>query len=175
MPRIKFFIFLYGVLLIIGNSYAFHSTHRDPVVGRDKTLRLNMFPGEQNHDDNDNDGNSNNNSDGTNHDRTKSSFCIPMSGFWETSDIHKQLKGRRMDIHDGIGKRYMVRTREGGPLNVHLEPSSAFATDNIVNQLTDRQIVTSTGPTRGVWIQHDGGGWSVSNHQGFTWLEPIDE
>jgi hypothetical protein len=29
--------------------------------------------------------------------------------------------------------------------------------------------------TRGIWVRHDGGGWSVANHQGFTWLEPLDE
>lgn len=44
-----------------------------------------------------------------------------------------------------------------------------------VNQLRDGQIVTSTGPKRGSWIMHDAGGWSISVHGGFIWLEALEE
>lgn len=91
----------------------------------------------------------------------------------ETSFL-TSLKDRQRELKNGIGKRYVARTQKGF-LNVHHEPSDPFANENIVAQLTEGQIVTSTGPSRGFWIPHDGGGWSVSKYQGFTWLEPIDE
>lgn len=152
-------------MALLSTSFAFHTQLNGPHYNILQTSRLLAYPnGYYNY---------NNNGDDIN-DLTKYTFDLPMSGFWEDTDVHKQLKDRRMAIHDGVGKRYIVRTGQGC-LNVHLEPSSAFATDNIVNQLTDGQIVTSTGPTRGIWIPHDGGGWSVSDYQGHTWLEPLDE
>lgn len=161
-------------MAVIGVSCAFHtqmlsqqecSTDTSGRTTRNNLTRLLSEPNYYNYNDNGDDTN----------DITKYTFDLPMAGFWEDTDMHGKLKDRRMKIHDGVGKRYMVRTGSKKSLNVHLEPSSAFATDNIVNQLTDGQIVRSTGPTRGIWIPHDGGGWSVSDHQGFTWLEPIDE
>jgi hypothetical protein len=55
------------------------------------------------------------------------------------------------------------------------QPSDPSDTSNIISQLNEGQIVTSTRPPRGNWIRHDAGGWSISKHGGFTWLEPIDE
>ncbi|CAJ1953911.1 unnamed protein product [Cylindrotheca closterium] len=174
MTRFGFVLYVHCFLISIGVSSAFHTQslnrqqeQRTVLVlqRRSSTTRLFSEPKYYNY---------NNNGDDTD-DITKYTFDLPMSGFWEDTDLHGQLKDRRMKIHDGVGRRYIVRTRETGNLNVHLEPSSASATDNVVNQLTDGQIVRSTGPTRGIWIPHDGGGWSVSDHQGFTWLEPIDE
>jgi hypothetical protein len=78
-------------------------------------------------------------------------FGMPMADFIHDSDMHKSLRERRMSLHDDVGKRYVVRTQHGF-LNVHFEPTAAFDTDNTVNQLTESQIVTSTGPTRGIWV-----------------------
>eukprot|EP00980_Cylindrotheca_fusiformis_P006851 scaffold1434_cov107-Cylindrotheca_fusiformis.AAC.1 len=109
-------------------------------------------------------------------------FGMPMAGFMADSELHKSLQERRMALHDGVGKRYKVRippeVRQqsgGGFLNVHLEPTDAFDTENVVAQLKEGQVVTSIGQTRGIWVPHDAGGWSVANFQGFDWLEPLDE
>mmetsp|Transcript_33028 Transcript_33028/g.79859 ORF Transcript_33028/g.79859 Transcript_33028/m.79859 type:complete len:167 (+) Transcript_33028:174-674(+) len=166
MIRTSFFLYAYCIMTAIGVSCAFHTQSLNL---QRKVLQSRLFADPNSF----YNYNNNNNGDDTN-DLTKYTFDLPMAGFWEDTDIHEQMKDRRMRIHDGVGKRYIVRTPQGC-LNVHLEPSSTTATDNIVNQLTDGQIVRSTGPTRGIWIPHDGGGWSVSDHQGFTWLEPIDE
>ena len=91
-----------------------------------------------------------------------------------SQNIFKSLKARQKEITLGIGKRFRTRTQKGF-LNVHYEPTDPYDTSNIVNQLEEGQIVTSTGPARGLWIKHDGGGWSISKFGGFTWLEPINE
>lgn len=91
-----------------------------------------------------------------------------------TLDIFASLKERQRQISLGIGKRYITRTKRGY-LNVHFEPTTCDNQHNIVAQLEDGQIVTSTGPARGFWIPHDGGGWSLKNTGNFQWLEPIDE
>jgi hypothetical protein len=95
----------------------------------------------------------------------------------ETSDstnFYRALQERQDTLKNGIGKRYIARTQKGF-LNIHYEPTDPYHTDNIVGQLEEGQVVTSTGHMRGVWIPHDGGGWSISKFGGFTWLEPIDE
>lgn len=89
-------------------------------------------------------------------------------------DISNSLERKVRELDLGIGKRYIIRTQQGF-LNVHYEPSDPYMLENVVNQLSDGQIVTATGPKRGIWIPHDGGGWSVCKYGGFTWLEPIDE
>lgn len=90
------------------------------------------------------------------------------------SGFFRDLENRKLALKNGIGRRYVTRTQQGF-LNIHYEPTDPFRTDNVVGQLQEGQIVTSTGPTRGFWIPHDGGGWSVCKHGGFTWLEPIKE
>lgn len=63
-------------------------------------------------------------------------------------------------------------------LNVYLNiPENEYeARDktNIIHRLKDGEIVKSTAPKRGVWIEHDQGGWSASSIDGMTRLEPID-
>ena len=97
-------------------------------------------------------------------DTTKSSY----------SSLMQSLQKRQEALKQGVGKRYVTRTQLGF-LNVHYEPTNPHDTDNVVGRLQQGQIVTSTGPMRGFWIPHDGGGWSISKFGGFTWLEPIDE
>jgi hypothetical protein len=92
----------------------------------------------------------------------------------ESNDLHRLLKDRQKALQQGIGKRYVCRTQRGF-LNVHQEPGDPFDTSNIVTQLTDGDIVVSTGPNRGPWVRHDGGGWSVAIFGGFKWLEPLEE
>jgi hypothetical protein len=92
----------------------------------------------------------------------------------ESNDLHRLLKDRQKALQQGIGKRYICRTQKGF-LNVHQEPGDPFDTSNIVTQLTDGDIVVSTGPNRGPWVRHDGGGWSVAIFGGFKWLEPLVE
>lgn len=62
-----------------------------------------------------------------------------------------------------------------GFLNVHQEPGDPFDTSNIVTQLKDGDTVVSTGPNRGPWVRHDGGGWSIAIFGGFKCLEPLVE
>jgi hypothetical protein len=92
----------------------------------------------------------------------------------ESNDLHRLLKDRQKALQQGIGKRYVCRTQRGF-LNVHLEPGDPFDTSNIVTQLKDGDIVVSTGPNRGPWVRHDGGGWSVAIFGGFKWLELLVE
>ena len=92
----------------------------------------------------------------------------------ESNDLHRLLKDRRNALQQGIGKRYVCSTQKGF-LNVHLEPGDPFDTSNIVTRLKDGDIVVSTGPNRGPWVRHDGGGWSVAIFGGFKWLEPLAE
>jgi hypothetical protein len=103
------------------------------------------------------------------------------SGVLDTADttadddsFMESLQNRHQALKQGIGKRYVTRTQQGF-LNVHYEPTDPYDAHNVVGRLEEGQIVTSTGPTRGVWVPHDGGGWSISKYGGFTWLEPIDE
>jgi len=92
----------------------------------------------------------------------------------DDSSIIKSFQQRQKALQQGIGKRYVTRTQKGF-LNIHYEPTDPHDIDNVVGQLEEGQIVTSTGPTRGFWVPHDAGGWSISKYGGFTWLEPIDE
>jgi hypothetical protein len=92
----------------------------------------------------------------------------------ESNDLHRLLQERQKALQQGIGKRYVCRTQKGF-LNVHQEPGDPFDISNIVTVLTDGDIVVSTGPNRGPWVRHDGGGWSVAIFGGFQWLEPLEE
>lgn len=87
---------------------------------------------------------------------------------------NQALQDRIASLKEGIGKRYICRTQKGF-LNVHAEPADPYETANIVNQLVEGQVVTSTAPSRGPWIRHDAGGWSISVFGGHTWLEPLEE
>jgi len=104
----------------------------------------------------------------------------------DSDRMHEQLRKRRRDLEDGIGRRYVVRIpknenykREGGRfgsvLNVHKEPADPTYSENVVGTLTDGDVVTSVGPPRGAWIRHDKGGWSICAYGGFAWLEALQE
>jgi hypothetical protein len=92
----------------------------------------------------------------------------------QDADLLASLERRQKALQLGIGKRFVTRTQKGF-LNVHYEPTDPYDTNNIVSQLQEGEIVTSTGPKRGFWIPHDRGGWSIAKFGGFTWLEPIEE
>ena len=92
----------------------------------------------------------------------------------DSSQLYQALQDRLSGMEQGIGKRYVCRTQRGF-LNIHKEPGDPYHTHNIVGQLRQGDIVTSTGPNRGAWIRHDGGGWSISIFGGFTWLEELRE
>ena len=91
-----------------------------------------------------------------------------------TDSLYAALKDRQRMLEKGIGKRYICRTQRGF-LNVHDSPGDPFDTENIVSQLSEGEIVTSTKAPQGDWICHDGGGWSISVYEGFVWLEALDE
>lgn len=105
------------------------------------------------------------------YDRAKAEASIPNDD--DDINIFKSLEKRKKELTEGIGKRYVTRTQRGF-LNVHSEPTDPFDTSNIVGQLVDGDIVVST-TKNGPWIQHSGGGWSISIYEGFTWLQPIEE
>jgi hypothetical protein len=98
----------------------------------------------------------------------------PVAERTSTSDIYSSLQERVNSLENGVGKRYVVRTQQGF-LNVHSSPEDPFNTGNVVSRLRDGDIVTSTGMRVGAWIPHDGGGWSISVYNGFTWLEAVKE
>lgn len=92
----------------------------------------------------------------------------------DSSSLYRELQDRLDNLEKGIGKRYRCRTQQGF-LNIHKEPTDPFDTSNVIGKLTEGQVVASTGPNRGDWVLHDGGGWSISRFQGFTWLEYIQD
>lgn len=92
----------------------------------------------------------------------------------DTASFFRSLQKRQADLNRGIGRRYVTRTQRGF-LNVHEDPKSGpYAVDNIVGRLEEGEIVTSLGKFED-WIEHDGGGWSIAEFGGFTWLELLEE
>jgi hypothetical protein len=92
----------------------------------------------------------------------------------DSSVMYGLLYARVARLQAGIGKRYVCRTQHGR-LNVHEDPNDPRDYNKVVGQLVEGQIVTSTGPSQGPWICHDGGGWSISKHGALTWLEAVQE
>lgn len=92
----------------------------------------------------------------------------------DSTSLYRSLEDRQRELKNGIGRRYVCRTQRGF-LNVHDRPGNPLDVDHILGQLHDGQIVTSTGPPNGSWVQHDGGGWSISVYGGFTWLEQLKD
>lgn len=96
-----------------------------------------------------------------------------LDGATEESSLHKALEERREELKRGIGRRFVVRTQRGF-LNVHSCMSKGpFCMDNIVQQLSDGDVITSKNII-GSWIQHEHG-WSIARYQGFVFLEPVEE
>jgi len=46
---------------------------------------------------------------------------------------------------------------------------------NIIHHLKNGDIVKSTAPRKGIWIEHDRGGWSASSIDGMERLRPISD
>ena len=92
----------------------------------------------------------------------------------DSSDLYRALQDRVEAMDRGIGKRYVCRTQKGF-LNIHQEPGDPYNSHNIVGQLHEGDIVTSTAPPRGPWVRHDRGGWSIAIFGGFTWLQELKE
>jgi hypothetical protein len=96
---------------------------------------------------------------------------INNEGSLDNATLLKDLQSRQDELKQGIGKRFKVKTQNGF-LNVHSDTSSPFAIENICGKLAEGEIVTSTGPNVGDWVNHDGcgGGWSISKFGGWQWL-----
>ena len=90
----------------------------------------------------------------------------------ETDALHSSLQKRAEAVEGGAGKRYRVDALVGF-LNVHSEPGDPFRTDNVCAQLAHNAVVESI-VERGVWVQHDGGGWSIRVYDGHHFLVPLD-
>lgn len=63
-------------------------------------------------------------------------------------------------------------------LNVYLNiPETEYEeldVSNIIHQLRNGDVVKSTAPSRGIWIEHDQGGWSALVVDGKVRLELLD-
>eukprot|EP00592_Proboscia_alata_P027155 CAMPEP_0194434068 /NCGR_PEP_ID=MMETSP0176-20130528/80887_1 /TAXON_ID=216777 /ORGANISM="Proboscia alata, Strain PI-D3" /LENGTH=192 /DNA_ID=CAMNT_0039252017 /DNA_START=32 /DNA_END=610 /DNA_ORIENTATION=+ len=106
----------------------------------------------------------------------------------EKEELYSSFKKRQEELGI-IGKRYRCRNpatakgimKQGKKvessdllLNVYLmipeNEVEAKDESNIINRLVDGETVESIGPSRGIWIEHDGGGWSPSIVDGHTRL-----
>ena len=97
-----------------------------------------------------------------------------ISSSLDQQDLFASLKARQLELRQGVGKCYRVRTQKGF-LNVHSSHEDGpYAVHNIVGQLEEGDIITATGPRIDDWIPHDAGGWSIAVHGGFVWLEPLE-
>jgi len=90
----------------------------------------------------------------------------------DIESLHAALRKRADEVADGAGRRYRVVTQVGF-LNVHSAVDSPWRTDNVVAQLKDGEVVESLRED-GAWVNHDGGGWSVREWGGHTFLAPIE-
>ena len=124
----------------------------------------------------------------------------PDSEVIDSTGLLDSLRKRSEEVAAGAGKRYRVRAEAlnlnsrpqtacafvqnircrcaqvatvVGFLNVHSAPDSPWRTDNVVHQLLDGDIVESV-QEQGVWVCHDGGGWSVREHGGHQFLVPLE-
>ena len=90
-----------------------------------------------------------------------------------TDDALASSLKRRMDaVNEGAGRRYRVVTTRGF-LNVHSEPGDPFNTANVVCQLDHGAVVESLSED-GVWVCHDGGGWSIRVYGDHQFLVPVE-
>ena len=86
--------------------------------------------------------------------------------------LYASLQKRAAAVNDGAGKRYRVESLVGF-LNVHTDPGDPWRTDNVVGRLPHGAVVESN-KVDGVWVSHDGGGWSIRLYDGHEFLVPID-
>lgn len=99
--------------------------------------------------------------------------------------VYESLKERQKEL--GVGKLYRCcnpsntmrqeKEDDNGLLNVYLNiPESKYEAEdptNIINKLQHGEIVVALSPKEGIWIEHDGGGWSAMTIDGFDRLEPL--
>ena len=91
----------------------------------------------------------------------------------EESALLDSLKQRVAAVEDGAGRFYRVNALAPGFLNVHSTPGDPWRTDNVVCQLQDGAVVESLRE-EGVWINHDGGGWSIRVYEGHAFLVLVE-
>ena len=92
----------------------------------------------------------------------------------EESALLDSLKQRVAAVEDGAGRFYRVNALAPGFLNVHSAPDDPWRTDNVVCQLQHGAVVESLRE-EGVWINHDGGGWSIRVYDGHDFLVLVEE
>ena len=89
------------------------------------------------------------------------------------TELLDSLKARKAAVEEGAGRFYRVNALAPGFLNVHSTPGDPWRTDNVVCQLQDGAVVESMRE-EGVWINHDGGGWSIRVYEGHNFLVPME-
>mmetsp|Transcript_23022 Transcript_23022/g.33980 ORF Transcript_23022/g.33980 Transcript_23022/m.33980 type:complete len:171 (-) Transcript_23022:82-594(-) len=101
----------------------------------------------------------------------------------ENRKVYDSFKKRQKQL--GVGKRYrccnpksLLQEQEQELLNVYLNiPENEYeAKDptNIFHRLKHGEVVQAVSPQDGIWIEHDGGGWSAKTIDGMARLEPMD-
>ena len=90
----------------------------------------------------------------------------------EDAALFASLQKRRAAVDGGAGKRYRVESLVGF-LNVHSDPGDPWRTDNVVARLPHGAVVMSVAED-GVWVSHDGGGWSIRVYDGHEFLVNLD-
>ena len=90
-----------------------------------------------------------------------------------STELLDSLKARKAAVEDGAGRFYRVNALAPGFLNVHSAPGDPWRTDNVVCQLQDGAVVESL-QEEGVWINHDGGGWSIRVYEGHAFLVLVE-
>ena len=97
-----------------------------------------------------------------------------------STELLDSLKARKAAVEDGAGRFYRVNALAPGFLNVHSTPGDPWRTDNVVCQLQDGAVVESLREEytfmreEGVWINHDGGGWSIRVYEGHAFLVLVE-
>ncbi len=116
--------------------------------------------------------------------------------------VYESLSKRQESL--GVGKTYRCRNPSILEINNNNDDDSATSSDekaswgwkeiylnvylviptneyeakdptNIIHQLKDGNIVKSTAQQKGIWIEHDQGGWSAEYMNGMTRLEIIED
>ena len=104
--------------------------------------------------------------------RSRSTPHLSVTTGGET-ELLDSLKARKAAVEEGAGRFYRVNALAPGFLNVHSTPGDPWRTDNVVCQLQDGAVVESMRE-EGVWINHDGGGWSIRVYEGHNFLVPVE-
>ena len=90
----------------------------------------------------------------------------------ESTELLDALRKRAAEVKEGAGRFFRVNSLVGF-LNVHKEPGDPWRTDNVVQQLHHSTVVESIRE-EGVWVLHDGGGWSIRVYDGHEFLVLVE-